>query len=114
MNKILIAVALCAALVGCKSAYKGGKIVEGTDAFVGVNMPFSDGVVQFEALNYLSGARFSFDRNAGITFSYSITNDTSFCGMYTSHTVKHMSATLDPTMSEADTNETVTVEAEMR
>lgn len=114
MNKILIAVALCAALVGCKSAYKGGKIVEGTDAFVGVNMPITDGVMQFEMLNYLSGARFSFDRNARIKFDYSVTNTTSLCGMYTSHTVKHMSATLTPTMSEADTNETVTVEAEMR
>lgn len=109
MNKILIAVALCAALVGCKSAYKGGKIVEGTDAFVGANMPLSDGVVQFEVLNYLSGARFSFDRNAMITFNYCVTNDVSFCG-YKSQTVKNMAATLTPT----DTNGVCRAEFETR
>lgn len=96
MRRILLILATIAAFYGCRSSYKGGKIVEGTDAFVGANMPLSDGVVQFEVLNYLSGARFSFDRNAMITFNYCVTNDISFCG-YKSQTVKNMAATLTPT-----------------
>ena len=109
MKKILAMAALCTALVGCRSSYKGGKIVEGTDAFVGANMPLSDGVVQFEVLNYLSGARFSFDRNAGIAFFYCVSNDVSFCG-YKSQTVKNMAAMLVPT----DTNGVCRAELEER
>ena len=96
-----ILAALLAVFVGCTTyEYDGGKIVEGTDAFVGVRVPTTSGATRFEFLNYLSGARFSFDKGVNVEFSYTVTNTVSFFG-YSSETVKSMSATLNA----ADTND---------
>ena len=101
MNRLaLVIAALLVVFAGCTSCeYDGGKIVEGTDAFVGVRVPTTSGATRFEFLNYLSGARFSFDKGVNVEFSYTVTNTVSFLG-YSSETVKNMSATLNA----ADTN----------
>ena len=104
------ALAIAFALCGCRAVYKGGKIVEGTDAFVGLNVPLSEGVMQLEVLNYVSGARFSFDRDAQVRFKYATTNDVSFLSIYSSRTVKYMEAELDPTEG-GSTNGTFGAEA---
>ena len=115
MTLIVLAslLAIVYALCGCKTVYKGGKIVEGTDAFVGLNVPLSEGMMQLEVLNYVSGARFSFDRDAQVRFKYATTNDVSFLGIYSSRTVKYMEAELEPTEG-GSTNGTFEAEIEAK
>lgn len=99
-----------ALMLGCiHPKYGGGKLVEGTDIAVGFALPVSDGTWQIDILNYLSGYRFSFAENAGIKCEYSMTNTTSFAGIYESTTVKHIHAVLNPTVDEPlDKTETKT------
>lgn len=109
--KRLVAIVVLAAMAGCTTVteYDGGKIVEGVDTFVGIRTPLANGATRFEILNYLSGARFSFSRGAGVAFIYSVSNHVSFCG-YESGTVKTMGAVLVP----SGTNEVINAEAETR
>lgn len=109
--KRLVAIVALAAMAGCSTVteHDGGKIVEGVDTFVGVQMPITEGATRFEILNYLSGARFSFSRGAGVAFIYSVSNHVSFCG-YESRTMKTMGAILVP----SGTNAVINAEAETR
>jgi len=79
---VCVVLYLASIVCGCKTAYKGGKVSEGTDAFVGLNVPLSEGMIQFEILNYLSGFRFMYDKEAFVVFDYTVTNRTSFAGVY--------------------------------
>jgi len=88
--------AVAAFIFGCKNTYKGGKISEGTDAFVGLNVPLSEGTIQFEVLNYLSGFRFAYDKDAEIECWYATTNETHFCGVYDNYVVKNFKIKMTP------------------
>ena len=91
---------LCSAL-GCTS-YKGGKITEGTDIAAGMSIPQSGGTFQIDALNFVSGFRFLFCENAGVTCRYTTTNTVSAFGVYSSTTVKAVEIELTPTVDEAE------------
>ena len=95
-------VALSAIVQGCFTPrYSGGKIVEGTDIAVGFALPVSEGTWQIDILNYLSGYRFSFSEGAEVSCEYSMTNTTSFAGIYESTTVKTFRTDLNPTIDES-------------
>ena len=101
--KALQIVTVCAALVaaGCTS-YKGGKIVEGTDIAAGASVPQSGGTLQIDAFNFVSGFRFLFCENAGVTCKYTTTNTVSAFGVYASTTIKSVDIELAPTVDEAE------------
>lgn len=94
----VLAVTLCAA---CTS-YKGGKIVEGTDIAAGASFPQAGGTFQIDALNFLTGFRFLFCDNVGVSCTYLTTNSVSAFGLYSSSTVKAIKIELTPTIDEAE------------
>lgn len=89
---IFAALLLCAA--GC--VYKGAKVVEGTDLAIGLNIPGSDGALQLQLFNYLSGFRLGVAKNARLTVDYSVTETNSFMGIATTQITKSIKATVDP------------------
>ena len=89
-----LTLALTLALSGC--VYKGAKIVEGTDLAIGLNVPSTDGTLQLQLLNYLSGFRLAVAENAALTVEYSTVASNSYFGVVQTQTSKSISATVQP------------------
>ena len=87
-------VALAASVCGC--VYRGCKITEGTDLAIGLTVPGTEGVLQFNALNYLSGFRLGVAENAALTVEYSTVATNSYFGVVTTETAKRIKAKVEP------------------
>ena len=87
----LLAVAL---FTGC--TYKGAKVTEGTDLAIGLNIPVTEGTLQFQALNYLSGFRLAVDRNAIMRVKYTVAETNSYLGCVSTRVLKTVDATVEP------------------
>ena len=91
---VVIAV-LVRAFCGC--ATKGAKVVEGVDFTAGVDIPAAEGVAELSLVNYLSGFRFTADRNYGLYCEFESTNHFSFAfGLYESWNAKRFKARCRP------------------
>lgn len=92
---------LAFAMTGC--AYKGAKVVEGTDLAVGVNVPASEGTFQLQLLNYLSGFRLGVDRNANMVLRYTVAETNDYFGCIHTRVMKTIDASVEPVeIEEAD------------
>ena len=100
------ALAIATALCGC--VYKGGKITEGTDLAVGLTVPGTEGAVQVNALNWLSGFRLGVAENAALTVEYSSAATNSFFGVVHSSSVKRIKAKVEPCESVGSVGRDVT------
>lgn len=98
---LLLALALYLA-AGC--AYKGAKVVEGTDLAVGINFPAAEGEAQLQLLNYLSGFRLAVDRNAIMRVKYTTAETNDYFGIISTRTAKTVDAAVEPceTIEQAD------------
>jgi len=100
MKMLSIAAAvMCAAacgvvLTGC--SYKGAKVVEGTDLAVGLNVPMTEGTIQLQVLNYLSGFRLGVDRNAAMSIKYTVAETNEYFGCVRTCVRKTIDASVDP------------------
>ena len=95
---------------GC--IYKGAKITEGVDLAIGLTVPGSEGAVQLNALNWLSGFRLGVAENAALTVEYSSISTNSFFGCVYTKSEKRIKATVEPCeITAAGTNETADVTA---
>ena len=92
-------VALSLALTGC--VYRGAKITEGTDLAIGLTVPGTEGVLQFNALNYLSGFRLGVAENAALTVEYSTVATNSYFGVVKTETAKRIKAKVEPCETSA-------------
>jgi hypothetical protein len=102
MAKYLILAAIALTLGGC--FHKGAKVVEGTDLAVGINVPGSEGTLQLQLFNYLSGFRLGIDRNAKLTMTYSVAETNSFLfGAFSWGSAKGIEATVDPCSASTNT-----------
>ena len=92
----LLAAALSAAfLYGC--ATKGAKVVEGVDFSAGIDLPAAEGAAELSFINYLSGFRFSADRNYGLWCEFDGTNYFSVAyGLYEGWGTKRFRAKCKP------------------
>ena len=88
-------VSLFSLLSGC--VYRGAKIIEGTDLAVGLNIPSTDGALQFQLLNYLSGFRLAVAENAALEMTYTTAETNDYFGIITTRVSKTVSATVSPT-----------------
>ena len=88
-------VSLFSLLSGC--VYRGAKIVEGTDLAVGINVPSTEGALQLQLMNYLSGFRLAIAENAALTMTYSTAESNNYFGVISTRTTKQVSATVSPT-----------------
>lgn len=91
---MLGAFALAVALCGC--VYRGGKITEGTDLAVGLTVPGTEGALQINALNWLSGFRLGVAENSALTVEYAAASTNSFFGVVKSSSVKRVKARVEP------------------
>ena len=96
--RVVALLAFSALCGGC--VYKGAKVTEGTDLAVGINMPMSEGTLQLQVLNYLSGFRVGVDRNAIMTIKYTVAETNDYLGCI--HTRMHKTA--DVTVQPCETS----------
>lgn len=95
-------VSLFSLLSGC--VYRGAKIIEGTDLAVGLNIPSTDGALQFQLLNYLSGFRLAVAENAALEMTYTTAETNDYLGIITTRVSKTVSATVSPTTETTTPN----------
>lgn len=88
------AFSLASLVSGC--VYRGAKITEGTDLAIGLTVPGTEGVLQFNALNYLSGFRLGVAENAALTVEYSTVATNTYFGVVTTETAKRIKAKVEP------------------
>lgn len=79
---------------GC--VYRGCKLTEGTDLAVGLNVPMSEGTLQLQVLNYLSGFRVGVDRNAIMRVRYAVAETNDYFGCVHVRTSKRADVTVEP------------------
>jgi len=92
----MIAIVLVAALCCSGCAYKGAKVTEGTDLAVGLNVPMTEGTLQLQVLNYLSGFRVGVDRNAIMTIKYAVAETNDYFGCVHTRVYKRADVTVEP------------------
>lgn len=94
MKRILLAALVCSSLAGC--VYRGAKITEGTDLAVGLSVPGTDGALQVNALNWLSGFRLGVAQNATLRVAYSTADTNDYFGIIHTRTAKRIRAKVTP------------------
>ncbi len=97
-ERALQGVALLAALAalcgGC--IYKGAKISEGVNLVAGINVPGTDGALQINALDWLTGFRFGVAENAAFKCRYTCATTNSFFGVIHTFCYKTIDAEVNP------------------
>ena len=97
----LIAIlAIGALFAGC--AYKGGKIVDGTNLAIGMTIPGTEWTIN--ALDYVGGLRVAGNDQTSICVSNEVMETNSYFGVVETHRHSKMTATIEPT----ETSGTVT------
>ena len=91
---LVVALAAAFALSGC--VYKGAKVTEGTDLAVGFTVPGTEGAIQFDALNYLTGFRLGVAENAALKVKYTCSETNSYFGVVTTRVYKSIDAKVEP------------------
>jgi len=94
LTKTATALLLGALLAGC--IYRGGKVVEGTDLSVGFTVPGTDGAVQMDALNWLSGFRLGVAENAAFKVKYTVAETNDYFGVIHIRSHKTIDAKVEP------------------
>lgn len=95
---IWVALLLCPVFAGC--VYRGAKITEGTDLAVGLSVPATDGALQVNALNWLSGFRLGVAQNATLRVNYSTADTNDYFGIIHTRTAKRIWAKVTPLSAE--------------
>ena len=94
---ILAIGALCS---GC--AYKGGKIVDGTNLCVGMTIPGTEGTIN--ALDYVGGVRVAGNDQTSICVSNEVAETNSYFGVVETRRHTKMTATIEPTETSSEAN----------
>ena len=87
---------------GC--AYKGGKVVDGTNLCVGMTIPGTEWTVN--ALDYVGGVRVAGNDQTNICVSNEVAETNSYFGVVETHRHSKMTATIEPTETSSEANET--------
>ena len=96
---ILAIGALCS---GC--AYKGGKVVDGTNLCVGMTIPGTEWTIN--ALDYVGGVRVAGNDQTSICVSNEGAETNSYFGVVETHRNSKMTATIEPTETSSEANAT--------
>ena len=99
---ILAIGALCS---GC--AYKGGKVVDGTNLCVGMTIPGTEWTIN--ALDYVGGVRVAGNDQTSICVSNEVAETNSYFGVVETHRHSKMTATIEPTETSSEANATANV-----
>lgn len=80
--------------LGC--AYKGGKVVDGTNLEIGMSVPGTEGCWTINALSYTGGLRVCGDERTVITVTNNVAETNSYFGVVKTQRHSAMSATIEP------------------
>ena len=99
--RVLLAVtALCAVVSGC--AYKGGKVVDGTNLAIGMTIPGTEW--QINALDYVGGVRVAGNDQTSICVSNEVIETNSYFGVVETRRHTKMTAAIEPTETSSEAN----------
>ena len=97
---LLAILAIGALFAGC--AYKGGKVIDGTNLAIGMTIPGTEWTIN--ALDYVGGLRVAGNDQSSICVSNEVTETNSYFGVVETHRHSKMTANIEPT----ETAQTVT------
>lgn len=87
---------------GC--AYKGGKVVDGTNLCVGMTIPGTEWTIN--ALDYVGGVRVAGNDQTSITVSNEVVETNAYFGVVKTSRHSKMTATIEPTETSSEANAT--------
>ena len=99
---LLAIIAIGALCDGC--AYKGGKVVDGTNLCVGMTIPGTEWTIN--ALDYVGGIRVAGNDQTSICVSNEVAETNSYFGVVETHRHSKMTATIEPTEASSAANAT--------
>ena len=99
---LLAILAIGALFAGC--AYKGGKVVDGTNLCIGMTIPGTEWTIN--ALDYVGGVRVAGNDQTSICVSNEVAETNSYFGVVETRRHSKMTATIEPTESSSEANET--------
>ena len=85
---------------GC--AYKGGKVVDGTNLCVGMTIPGTEWTIN--ALDYVGGVRVAGNDQTSICVSNEVAETNSYFGVVETSRHSKMTATIEPTETSSEAN----------
>ena len=99
---LLAILAIGALCNGC--AYKGGKVVDGTNLCIGMTIPGTEWTIN--ALDYVGGLRVAGNDQTSICVSNEVTETNSYFGVVETRRHSKMTATIEPTEASSEANAT--------
>ena len=97
---LLAILAIGALFAGC--AYKGGKVVDGTNLCIGMTIPGTEWTIN--ALDYVGGLRVAGNDQTSICVSNEVMETNSYFGVVETHRHSKMTATIEPTETSSEAN----------
>ena len=97
---LLAILAIGALFAGC--AYKGGKVVDGTNLCIGMTIPGTEWTIN--ALDYVGGLRVAGNDQTSICVSNEVMETNSYFGVVETHRHSRMTATIEPTETSSEAN----------
>ena len=97
---LLAILAIGALFAGC--AYKGGKVVDGTNLCIGMTIPGTEWTIN--ALDYVGGLRVAGNDQTSICVSNEVMETNSYFGVVETRRHSRMTATIEPTETSSEAN----------
>ena len=97
---LLAILAIGALFAGC--AYKGGKVVDGTNLCIGMTIPGTEWTIN--ALDYVCGLRVAGNDQTSICVSNEVMETDSYFGVVETRRHSRMTATIEPTETSSEAN----------
>ena len=97
---LLAILAIGALFAGC--AYKGGKVIDGTNLCIGMTIPGTEWTIN--ALDYVGGLRVAGNDQTSICVSNEVIETNSYFGVVETHRHSKMTATIEPTETSSEAN----------
>ena len=97
---LLAILAIGALFAGC--AYKGGKVIDGTNLAIGMTIPGTEWAIN--ALDYVGGLRVAGNDQTSICVSNEVMETNSYFGVVETRRHSKMTATIEPTETSSEAN----------
>ena len=99
---LLAILAIGALFAGC--AYKGGKVIDGTNLCIGMTIPGTEWTIN--ALDFVGGLRVAGNDQTSICVSNEVIETNSYFGVVKTRRHSKMTATIEPTETSSEANAT--------
>ena len=99
---LLAILAIGSLFSGC--AYKGGKVIDGTNLCIGMTIPGTEWTIN--ALDYVGGLRVAGNDQTSICVSNEVIETNSYFGVAKTRRHSKMTATIEPTETSSEANAT--------